>query len=76
MCATAFDYYAFDYCLSSHESLTRRVLLQMKKELEREDVLSVYSCYKHFASKADVELRRCCAQQLGSLVKVTFMHTH
>jgi len=42
----------------------------MKKEFEREDMTSVHGCFKHFASKADVELRRCCAQQLGPLTKV------
>jgi len=48
----------------------------MKKEFDREDVVAVHSCFKHFASKADVELRRCCAMQLVPLTKVRLWGLH
>lgn len=44
--------------------------LQVKGELEQDDVTVFFGCFKHLASKTDVDDRRSCAQQFGQLIKV------
>ncbi|KAF5829638.1 armadillo-type protein [Dunaliella salina] len=53
-------------CVANHFGV---LMSGMKKEFEREDLMSLHSCYKHFASKSDTELRRCCASQLVPTAK-------
>lgn len=44
-------------------------LLQMKSDIDTDDLPMFYGCFKHLATKADMELRRNCAQQLPSVLK-------
>lgn len=46
-----------------------QLLLLVRSEMEPDDYQMFYGCYKHMASKPDVELRRACAGSLGSLLK-------
>lgn len=41
----------------------------IKGEMEQGDTQMFYGCFKHLASKADVELRRACASSFATLVK-------
>lgn len=53
----------------THARMHTHAHAQMKKDLEGADMQALHSCFKHLASKPDVELRRSCAQQLGPLAR-------
>ncbi|KXZ47380.1 hypothetical protein GPECTOR_35g818 [Gonium pectorale] len=41
----------------------------VKVDFEHDDSVLFFSCYKHLATKADVELRRLCASQLPAVLR-------